>query len=221
MDIGGNMKKVSEMFRNMGTVLILFSIVFVGGYYVGSRGNAKAVSVVEEKQGFDLELPMEVEKRVVTVRDIKLKLVDMRELSTYSGEYTVTYGKDEIRYMLDKIPVLGTTNSITLTCDGIVKIGYEISDIVVKIDDKKIYISLPEPKINDNYVIWDSIRCEEDNCILNPVEFSQYQEMIDEIEKMGLEKAIKEDIYEKAENNVKKIMKNFLSEFKDYEIIYM
>lgn len=211
----------SKGFRRFILYGSLAVITFGAGYWVGTRINSEPVPVIEEQQGIDLELPMEVEKRIITAKDVKTKLFEMSELSTYAGQYTVTYAKDETRYMLDDIPVPGTTNSIKITCDGIVKVGYEISDIVVKVDDDKIYIALPEPKINDNYVIWDTVRCEEDNSIFNPIEFSQYQELIDEIEDMGLNQAIDEGVYQSAEENIKNIMNHFLAVFEEYQIEYM
>lgn len=64
--------------------------------------------------------------------------------------------------------------------------GYDISDISIKVDDYKIYIALPQAQLNDNYVIWDTVECEEKNNIFNPISFDQYQEFIDEIEEKGL-----------------------------------
>ena len=177
--------------------------------------------VADTDDSFDFELPLEVEKRVVTVEDVEAKLVEIGELSTYAGEYTCTLGKEESRYWLDKLPVLGSTNSITITCNGIVKVGYDISDIVVKVDDEKIYISIPEARLNDNYVIWDSLECDESNNIFNPIEFAQYQELINEIEDMGLEQVTEQGIYKKAEENLKVLINVFLAEFDDYEIVYM
>ena len=46
-------------------------------------------------------------------------------------------------------------------------------------------------------MIWDTVSCNETNSILNPIEFSQYRNIIDEIEKKGLEEAEKQGIYRK------------------------
>ena len=48
-------------------------------------------------------------------------------ISSYSGEYTVTYGKDTARYWFDNIKILGTTNSIEIKASGVVKVGYDLS----------------------------------------------------------------------------------------------
>lgn len=216
------MKKFLSVVRDIVTVALILAVTFGAGYYVGGNANKEEAVVVEDSSDtFDLELPFEVEKRVVTVEEVESKLVEIGELSTYSGEYTYTLGKDEARYWLDKIPVLGSTNSIEITCNGIVKVGYNMNDIVVKVDDDKIYISIPEAKLNDNYVIWDSVVCNESNSIFNPIEFSQYQEIIDEIEAKGLEDVTSKGIYQKAEKNLKVLIEAFLAEFSDYTIVYM
>lgn len=217
------MKKILGFLRDLIAVLVVLAVAFGAGYYYCYIStNTEATEVVADTDdSFDFELPLEVEKRVVTVEDVEAKLVEIGELSTYAGEYTCTLGKEESRYWLDKLPVLGSTNSITITCNGIVKVGYDISDIVVKVDDEKIYISIPEARLNDNYVIWDSLECDESNNIFNPIEFAQYQELINEIEDMGLEQVTEQGIYKKAEENLKVLINVFLAEFDDYEIVYM
>lgn len=216
------MRKILGVLRDILTLVLILAVTFGAGYYIGGR-SSKGDSVVAEDghDSLDFELPIEVERRIITVDEVKSKLVRIGELSTYSGEYTCTLGKDETRYFLDKIPVLFSTNSVELTCNGIVKVGYNMSDIVVKVDDDKIYISIPEPQLNDNYVIWESVKCTEKNCIFNPIEFSQYEEIVGEIEKRGLEDVTKQGIYRKAEDNLKVLIEAFLSEFDDYEIVYM
>lgn len=216
------MKKFLNTVKEIVSVVLILGVVFGAGYYFGDIANQQESIAVEEKDGgIDLELPLEVERRTVTVDEVESRLVEIGELSTISGEYTYTLGKDETRYWLDKIPVFGSTNSIKITCKGNVKVGYNMQDIVVKVDDEKIYISIPEAQINDNYVIWDSVECKEFNCIFNPIEFTQYQELIDEIEEKGLKDVTDKGIYQRAEDNLKVLIEAFLSEFDDYEIVYM
>ncbi len=216
---------LGEFLKVVVSLVIVVAILvgtFGAGYFLGYRAGKDPGAVVEAAtDSFDLELPLEVERRAVTVDEVKSKLVSIGELSTYSGEYECTLGKEETRYFLEKIPVLFSTNSVELTCNGIVKVGYDLADFVVKVDDDKIYISLPEVQLNDNYVIWESVQCSERNCILNPIEFSQYEELVAEIEQKGLEDVTARGIYQEAEDNLKFVIENFLSEFNGYEIIYM
>lgn len=223
------MRKIIDVSRDivrgivtMSIVLCILALVFAAGYYVGCvTDNKESVVVRDGRDGFDLELPFEVEKNVVSVEEVESRLVEIGELSTYSGEYTLTLGKEETRYLLEDIPVLFSTNSVEITCSGIVKVGYNLSDIIVRVEDECIYISIPEAQLNDNYVIWDSVVCSESNNILNPIEFSQYEEIIEEIEQRGLEDVTENGIYQSAEDNLKDLIEVFLSDFDDYEIVYM
>ena len=57
--------------------------------------------------------------------------------------------------------------------------------------------------------------------MLNPIKFSQYEDLIGELEKEGLTEIEDKGIYDSANNNLKKIIKQFLHEFDGYEIVFM
>lgn len=220
------MAKVWKAISSTIAVLLTLAIVFGAGYFAGSYPKNEAevvepVTPVEEK--FDLELPAEVEKRIVTEEEVEVVLVDISQFSTYSGEYTATKSAEYTRYFIDNFAVPGTTNTINLECKGVVKVGYEVEDITVEVDNdsQKIYISLPAPKVLDNYVIWDTVKCQEENNILNPIDFGQYQSLISEIEADGLVLVEADGIYEDAETNMKVIISNFLSGFEEFEIVFL
>ena len=220
------MAKVWKAISSTIAVLLTLAIVFGAGYFVGSFPDEDA-EVVEPinptEEEFDLKLPAEVEKRIVTVEEVEVVLVDVSQFSTYSGEYTTTKSAEYTRYFLDNIAVPGTTNTINLECKGIVKVGYDVDEITIKVDNdsQNIYISLPAPKVLDNYVIWDSVKCREENNILNPIDFEQYQGLISEIEDEGLALVEADGIYEDAKANMETIIRNFLSGFEDYEIVFL
>ena len=157
---------------------------------------------------------------VITVQDIRTELKEISELSTYEGEYTVSLSADETRTILGGIKLDFAKNSIAISADGVVKVGYDFSKVGVKIEDSIIYISLPEPQINDNYLIWDTVDCREKNNIFNPIEFEQYHELIAEMEQKGLEDAEAKGIYASAEDSIKNIISTFLSKFEGYEIVF-
>lgn len=193
-------------------ILSIFVLVltFVAGFQTANLRNEGKWKLEQKnnQSGIDLKLPGENEKSIVTVEEVEAKLKGIAELSSYSGEYTVTYGKDTARYWLDNIKIFGTTNSIEIKASGVVKVGYDMSKMVINVDNdsSKIYIKLPEIQLNDNYVIWDTVTCSESNNILNPIEFSQYEEIVDEIERMGLEDVESKGIYDKASENIKNII---------------
>ena len=57
--------------------------------------------------------------------------------------------------------------------------------------------------------------------MLNPIEFAQYQEIIDEIERAGFEEAVVKGIYQHAEEQLKALIEAFFAEFDGYTIVYM
>ena len=89
------MAKVWKAISSTLAVLLTLALVFGAGYFAGSFPDEEAeivepINPTEEK--FDLELPAEVEKRIVTVEEVEVVLVDISQFSTYSGEYVVITG---------------------------------------------------------------------------------------------------------------------------------
>lgn len=218
------MKKIWKALTSVITGILIIALIFGAGFLTGKNYGKNAEPVTPSAGNeFDLQLPGEVEKRVVTVSEIESKLVEIGELASYSGNYSVTKTEDYTRYFIDDIAIPGTTNTIQIECQGLVKVGYSVDEIVPTVDNdsQKIYIALPEPKILDNYVIWDTVKCSENNTILNPIDFSQYQAMISDIEQEGLEQAENDGIYEKAEEHIKNLVQNFLAGFEEFEIVFL
>ncbi len=144
-------------------ILLIFGAGFGTAWYI-KTSKPEGEIVESDDKSIDLEMPGEVEREAITKEDVQIKLKELEEFSTYEGDYEVTLKKEETRYMLDDIKIPGTTNSIEITCDGVVKAGYDLNDIEVRIDDNTIYISLPDsPNINDNYIKWDTVECSEKN----------------------------------------------------------
>ena len=216
------MKKLKETGSSLLIVILIAALGFVGGYWYHSQKTEDEAEVIDDTTP-DVKLPGETEKRIVTIDEVETKLAEIGELSTYSGRYEVTKEADYSRYFLDDIKVPGTKNTVHLECEGIVKVGYNLEDIGVNIDNDSytICISLPKATVNDNYVIWDTVKCVEDNNLLHPIEFDQYQTLIDEIEAEGLSQSEDKGIYTEAENHLKNIIINFLSGMDDYKVKFL
>ena len=217
------MKKIKETGSGLLVIILIAALGFVGGYWYHSQKIEDKADVVVDDTTPDVKLPGEKEKSIVTVDEVPTKLVAIGELSTYSGQYTVKKGRDFFRNVLDDIRIPWTTNNVTIECEGIVKVGYDVNEIGVDIDDKSytIYISLPEATVNDNYVIWDSVICKEDNNPFNPIDFEEYKLLIEEIEEEGLSQSEEQEIYKAAEENIKNIIVNFLSGMDDYQVKFL
>ncbi|MCD7884810.1 MAG: DUF4230 domain-containing protein [Lachnospiraceae bacterium] len=213
-----------KMLHGLAVLLVLVLVFEAGSFYNRFFGtDATAEAVENDDEDFDLQLPGEVEKHVVTVDEIKGKLEQLNEWSTYSGNYPITKSEDFTRYMLDDIAVPGTTNTVNIDCSVVVKVGFNADDINVQVDDEsgRIYISMPELVITDSYIIWDSVNCDEENNILNPIDFGEYQSMFEEIEAEGVSKAEEEGIYDEAMENAERLIEMSLAAFSKYEVVFL
>ncbi len=205
-------------------IILVIAVLFLGNvYWYHCYQKEKGETTIVEDTESDVKLPTETEKRTVTIDEVEVMLAEIGELSTYSGQYEITREEGSSRYVLENIKVLGTTNTIHLECEGIVKVGYDLDDIGVNIDNESqtIYISLPKATVKDNYVIWDTVSCVEENSILHPIEFDQYQTLIEEIEAEGLSQAETEGIYADAQSNLENIITNFLSGIDGYTVEFL
>ncbi len=206
--------------RKILSLIIALALAFCAGFYVAGQVSGDGTTVFERITG--ITLPRITQSEEVTAEIVKAKLSERAELTTYSAEYTVTLGKNETKSIFKDVELGITRNSILITAGGIVKVGYDIADINVEVDGNKIYVNLPDQaKLNDNYVIWDTVECDEHNNIFNMIEFEQYYDMIDEIESMGLKKAEAAGIYNAAEEHMKSIVELILAEFSGYEVEFV
>lgn len=147
------------------------------------------------------------------------KLQSIGQLVTYSFEYSnVREIKDSRQLFGWNIP--GTTHTIQLKYNGIIKVGYEVADIQVSVDNdtKTIYVTLPEPKVTDNYIDMDNLSYAEQNNIFNPISGDEITGELDSIKAEELERAENAGIYELAEGNAKAQISGLFEAFDGYSV---
>lgn len=120
---------ITAMFFGGATAFYYFPNLFP--FYEEENVTIKPVRPDDDKP-VDLILPGETDKVVVTEDEVKLQLKKIEEFSTYSGEYEVTHTENDSRALLDDVQIPMTTNTISITCTGVVKVGYNLNDINVK-----------------------------------------------------------------------------------------
>ena len=220
------MEKLSKKLKLAALCLLFFLLTLLAGFCWGrisyAHESTSAQETVVPSSSGDLHLPGETETRTLTIGEVNSKLLKIGELATCSAEYSVSE-TEEVRNILDNIKIPGTKNSISIKCTGIVKVGYDINKLSPTVDNvsKKIYIAIPSAQLLDNHIYWDSIECTEKNSILNPINFSQYQGLVENIQQTGLKQAEENGIYTAAEDNLKNIITNFLSCFEDYTVVFV
>lgn len=202
--------KIKKLLMIIGAVVVLGICCYFGFRYL------VAIKVAEALTNAAM-----TEKVEITNIHIEERLDAIGELSTYSFEYTNEKRIRDTREIFGT-PIPGTTKEIDIIYSGVIKVGYEISEIYCEVDNSnnKIYISIPEIKVLDNYIKLDDLQCKERNNILNPIGTNEITMYFQEIKAEELLIAEGQGIYEKAERQLKTIIEGLLAGFEDYEVVF-
>ena len=165
----------------------------------------------------------------VTLNEIEGKLKEIDQAVFYSDEWIVSRGEEWQKQIPSNIPLVGgvnipfTKSTISLNCPGVTKVGYNMEDVTLEMDDEtnRIYIGLSDPLVVANYVKLGEITGEEHEAFFNSIDGKKYQSLISGIEEEGLRHAEENGIYKAAEKHAKSVIKNTLSNLCDYEVVFM
>ena len=213
----GHASRPGRHFGFFRTLKTVFALLLIGAlaftvYYGYNYFSAKV-------SGLEAELSFLKEKEKVSTEQIEEKLSEIGELATSLFEYKSSKHISNTRQAFG-VDIPGTTNEIDITYSGIIKVGYDVNAITFSTDDEKmlITVTLPEPRVLDNYIIFDGMECTESNSILNPTSYEKLAGYFTEIEAEELKKAESEGIYELAEEQARSIIEHYLAAFADYTV---
>lgn len=150
------------------------------------------------------------------------RLEAIGEFATYEYVYTDVKEKRNTRYLLDGIEIPGTTNYQKYAYNGVIKVGYQVADMKIHVDNlrKEIYVTLPEPQVLSNSISPDTSYYEQSNNILNPIRGDAVASMEEEIRREELAKAESQGIYDLAAEHARELITNLLSSFEGYQVVF-
>ncbi len=205
-------------FRDNGkAVLIILGAVILISIFV-------LIQYKHEKRS-DMEIPemdegfteLEIEDPELEAYELKKLLSEIGEFATSEYEYSGYAKIEEYRQIGDwNIPF--TSHEIDIHYGGVIKVGYDVGAIDIEVDKKKIIVSLPEPRILDNYIT--ALKTDEDNNLFNPIDSNEVNEKMEEVKEAELERAEKNGVYEKAKTSVKAIIIQLFSQFEGYSVTF-
>ena len=209
------MKKMERM----AAVLLILVVGFGLGVMV-DRDNETEAAIVVHGFGSESFAPLLIES--ITSEDVKDKLAAIEPLALYSGTYTVEKDMDFSRYFFENIRIPGVVNTVSFLCEGVVTVGYDVNGIESSVDtmNSEIRINLPKAEILDSYVIWGSVESLDEDNLIYPIAFPEYQKLMAEAEGDILAQAEAECIYEQAEVNVQAVIRNCLAGFDGYKVVF-
>lgn len=207
-------KKISQYGKKLLVILIVMISLVLAVFY-------KVRYEVIKKELADLITKPD---DTITVTIIEEKLDEIAELATAVFDYSGIITKDNYReFFKTDINIPFTKNEVKITYKGVIKVGYDLDELEYKIDEssKKIYMSLPEVKVTDHYMILDELKFEQKNNILNPISVEEINKYLINVEKEELVRAEKEGIYKLAEEKIQGIIENYFAEFDGYKVVFM
>lgn len=215
------------LFRKIGNVLIgvlagvgVIAILGLSFGWFGSgntikRSGAKEAILAEEEKFHDI---------ILTNETIKSELNAISELMTYSETYSgMATVVDSRQVPYTDINIWGTQHQIQISYVGTIKVGYDLNDLHIMVNDtrKEIYITLPKVPIVDNNLPQESVQVLQDNNILNPIRADEVNEHLVTVKAEQLQNAINNGIYEKAETHLRKIIvDNLAALHNDYKVVF-
>lgn len=142
--------------------------------------------------------------------NVEYGLRDIGKLSTAEYFYTHVdvYKNDAINGI--KIPFVN--KQFIYSCDGCIKAGVDFSLIKVDKSNSTITITLPEAEIHSSEIDETSFQLyDEQNNIFNPINVSDVYQSFSDMKQEEEKKAIEKGILDKASENAKILISNFVS----------
>ena len=203
-----NMINIFEnFFMILGGIATVVMMVLLVKYFFGNEVEEEK-KIAEALPGFETG---------VSAVEIRAELTAVGEFATAEYSYEgQAYVEKQRKFWGKKVPL--TKHSISITYDGIIKIGYCIEEIDVEVKGDMIIITLPEPIVLDNYI--DNYRTKEHNNILNLISSNEVAKKLEEVKELELEKAEEKGVYKLASKNVKFILADLLGKFDGYSVTF-
>ncbi|MCI8538787.1 MAG: DUF4230 domain-containing protein [Oscillospiraceae bacterium] len=150
---------------------------------------------------------------VITRTQLQEQINSIKELATVKYIYTNSNRKEDEKTWLWGWTMPFSDTSLLVTYDGTIKVGIDLSDVKIDVDETKrtITVTLPKSKILDNYIPQETINVlEVREGLFNKVTFDDYNQFIVEEKQVMEEKAIERGILTDAHNEAKSIVEAFL-----------
>lgn len=173
----------------------------------------------------EVEKYVEVEK-TITSDIIQDGLQDMGFLITQEYDFTQVITYSDVKKVFKNIELKFTESGYIISYDGTITAGIDFGDIAVikDVDTKKITVYLPKAEINAVTIDPNSFtRYSEKNGFGNPLSVEDFNDSLIELEANAKAKALERGILDKADENARALVLNFVSglvDLTEYALVF-
>ena len=212
-------EKFSKITSGIGTAVIMLLVV------AGIIGTAKfIIGRINGGEDDGFRKPSEENHTIVlTINDVETELRDIAELMTYEYYYAGTASiTDSKQFLITGWDVPFTEHEIRMTYAGTIKVGYDLNQMSIDVDnDKKIITIALGNQIIENNLPEESVETIEKNNILNLIRSDEVTNRLAEIKTEEYNSAVDQGINDLAEKNVKEIIEEKLADIEGYTVYFM
>ncbi|MBP5492682.1 MAG: DUF4230 domain-containing protein [Clostridiales bacterium] len=220
----GILKKIANVFTGiLATVGVIAIVVTCAGWKIFNNTDTKV-----KKSGSREAIISEEEKFhgiILTNDTVMTELNAISELMTYSENYAGTATVvDSIQVPYTDMDIWGTQHQIEIMYSGTIKVGYDLEQVKVTVNNQKkeIYVVLPKTPIVDNNLPQEKVTVVQDNNVFNPIRADEVNVRLSEIKEDQMRIAVENGIYEAAETHMKEIIVKTLAQVhSDYTVVFL
>jgi hypothetical protein len=199
------MKYFSKKAISLPTFLLLI-LVIAGGFYFWFRTDNGKLKITNETIGVQIK--------------------ELKELATIQYKYKEIASREDWNTLFNiKLPF--TKSSFIVTYTGILKLGIDLSETKVEVDEnsKTIKVTLPESKVLSNELDLKSLKVyDEKNSIFNPVKVQDYTEFTQNGKENAEKDAKESGVFDQSKEIAKKVITDLLNLTKEikenYKIVF-
>jgi hypothetical protein len=208
-------EKLGKIICPIICVVVLVGIVWLlADYFFGKDDDSSAsfgTTQSSETQDYDTNSDRFVKiKTTITSETIQDGLRDMGVLVTQEYYFTQVENYEKTKVIMK---FFTSSSNFIYSYDGVVTAGVDFNNISVKKDDenKVITITVPQSEIQYIDIDYDSFKIySEKDGLWNPTSIDDYNDSLVDLRKSAQEKAIEKGVLEKADENAKTIIQNFV-----------
>lgn len=199
------MKYFSKKAISLPTFLLLI-LVIAGGFYFWFRTDNGKPKITNETIGVQIK--------------------ELKELATIQYKYKEIASREDWNTLFNiKLPF--TKSSFIVTYTSILKLGIDLSETKVEVDEnsKTIKVTLPESKVLLNELDLKSLKVyDEKNSIFNPVKVQDYTEFTQNGKENDEKDAKESGVFDQSKEIAKKVITDLLNLTKEikenYKIVF-